>query len=128
MSAPEFQLQKAICELLDVAYPQVVYFSVPNGAVLGWSDAERKRAGREMSKLKITGLKPGAPDLCVVGPGGVLCGLEVKSAHGYQTEAQRAFQARLQASGGQYGVVRSLDDVRTYLTAWGILGRARVAA
>ena len=127
MSAPEFHLQKSICELLDVAYPQVVYFSVPNGAVLGWSEAERKRAGREMSKLKVTGLKPGAPDLCVIGPGGVLCGLEVKSPTGTLSESQRAFRHALEGAGGNYLIVRSLDDVRVALAYWGIRGCERAA-
>ncbi len=52
---------------------------------------------------------PGQPDIqgCVAGR---WIGIEVKTATGTQSPAQRAFQARIQNAGGVYVLARSLDD------------------
>lgn len=53
---------------------------------------------------------PGAPDIigCVDGK---FVGLEVKTAKGKLSDEQEAFAHALRAFGGQYHVVRSIDDV-----------------
>jgi hypothetical protein len=53
---------------------------------------------------------PGAPDLigCVDGK---FVGLEVKTEKGNMSEAQKTLAASLRAAGGQYHVVRSIDDL-----------------
>jgi len=53
----------------------------------------------------------GLPDIvCVIPPGGKLCGLEVKSAKGRLRPGQIAFRDRLLATGGSYHVVRTLQQ------------------
>lgn len=52
----------------------------------------------------------GVPDIiCIIN--GIFVGLEVKTASGKQTEAQRQFERRCSDAGGEYFVVRSIDDV-----------------
>jgi hypothetical protein len=60
--------------------------------------------------------------------------LEVKSATGRQNEAQKRYQARVEAIGGLYILARSADDVRQALiaafgaavvTQWEAAGKAR---
>jgi hypothetical protein len=51
----------------------------------------------------------GQPDImCVVA--GRFLGLETKSATGKQSPGQARFQAALEASGGRYALVRTLDE------------------
>lgn len=52
----------------------------------------------------------GSPDvICVID--GIYIGLEVKKPGGKQSENQKAFQKNLEAAGGKYFLVYSLDDV-----------------
>lgn len=53
---------------------------------------------------------PGAPDIigCVDGR---FVGLEVKAAKGTLSDLQQDFARALEAAGGRYHVVRSIDDV-----------------
>ena len=53
---------------------------------------------------------PGAPDIigCFHG---TFVGLEVKTATGKLSDDQKAFAAVVRANGGQYHVVRSIEDV-----------------
>lgn len=129
MSAPEFALQKSICELMAVAYPQVLVMAIPNGAALCGSNdpAGRQRAKREISKLKITGLLPGAPDLALFWTDGI--GLvEVKSATGTLQQNQADVLRQLRSLGHRVAVVRSIEDLTQTLADWGVASRIRVAA
>ena len=123
MSAVEFHTQRAIVELLDAAYPEVLYFSVPNGAVLGWSDDERARAKREWSKLRFLGAKTGVADLILLTRYGKPIALEVKSPTGKLSPEQVEWKMEWTRHEGLYAVVRSQDDVIAALAGWGIKGR-----
>ena len=125
--SPEFQLQKSICQLLDAAYPGLVYFSVPSGAVLAWSEADRARGKRKWAKLRVTGAKVGVADIIVIGPRGRCLGLEVKSPIGRQSPDQKRFERELRAAGGDYAMVRRPEDVEVWLSLWGV-PRGRRAA
>ncbi len=58
----------------------------------------------------------GLPDIiAVLPPNGRFLGLEVKSATGRLREAQERFRDQLEASGGIYVVVRSVEDVEKWL-------------
>ena len=126
MSAPEFQLQKSICQRLDLCYPSLLYWSVPSGAVLAWRDEDRAKAKREWSKLRVSGAKVGVPDLMILHDGRLLC-IEVKSPAGRVSDEQRLFADRLVAAGGHWAMIRDIDHLDTLLSSWGIL-RARSAA
>jgi len=52
----------------------------------------------------------GSPDIvCVVN--GQYVGIEVKAPGGKQSEHQKEFQRQLEAAGGRYIIVHSIDDV-----------------
>lgn len=56
----------------------------------------------------------GIPDIFLIrsnGFGSVIYGIEVKSATGQQSEFQKKFQQKLEASGGIYILARSVDDL-----------------
>ena len=100
----EAQLQTSIVQALQMR--GAFAFSVPNEA-LGQIHA---RAGHgRMAMLKAMGLRSGVSDLVVLLPGRVVF-MEVKTATGRQSDAQRDFQALVTALGHQYAVVRSVED------------------
>lgn len=53
----------------------------------------------------------GLPDIIVI-KDGFFVGLEVKAQKGRQSPHQKEFEARCKDAGGEYHVVRSIDDVR----------------
>jgi len=124
MSAPEFHVQVAILEGLARAFPDVFVFAIPNGAALCANDdpAGRKRAIREIAKLKHTGMVNGVPDLCLVWTGGVGW-IEVKSATGALSDDQKHVHAVLKAKGHRVEVCRSVDDLIRTMREWGVPGR-----
>ena len=64
---------------------------------------------------------PGTPDLIgIVSVGGIgaFLGIEVKSAKGRQTKAQKNFQAMIVARGGCYILARSVEDAEEGLDAY----------
>ena len=54
---------------------------------------------------------PGQPDIIAILPGGIFCGIEVKTLKGKQSPDQILFQKRLERAGGVYIVARSIEDV-----------------
>jgi hypothetical protein len=81
--------------------PRNLIFSIPN---------ERNNA-REMAAMKATGLMKGAADLVVVMPNRVIF-VEVKTATGQQSPAQKEFEKSVKALGFEYFLVRSLQEFR----------------
>jgi len=67
------------------------------------------------ARLKAEGVTAGAPDLFLFKPNGEHCGLaiEMKTRTGRQSTEQKAFQARLEESGYQYSVCRTVDEFIT---------------
>ena len=55
--------------------------------------------------------KPGVPDISVIFKGQFI-GLEIKTATGRQSSAQKKAQAEIERSGGKYYIVRSLADIK----------------
>lgn len=58
---------------------------------------------------------PGQADITGVLMGGTRLEIEVKSATGKQSDAQRSYQAMCERFGALYILARSVDDVRTAL-------------
>jgi hypothetical protein len=52
----------------------------------------------------------GSPDIVAV-INGVYHAIEVKTVTGRQSDNQKAFQARLEAAGGVYWLIRSVDEL-----------------
>ncbi len=98
-SVPESQIQREILLWLE-----------KNTDYLSW----RQSAGSLFLHGRKVNLGPiGVPDIVIiVPPNGRFLGLEVKSAHGAIRPEQKAFKAKLEASGGIYEIVRSLDQAQ----------------
>jgi len=110
MRRDELQLQRAIAQLLDAALCEpAVWTTFPAGG-----------GGRVRGAiLNGAGLKAGWPDIQIV----YRCryyGLELKSARGELSPAQRAMFDRLARAGGMVAVVRSLDEAIAKLQEWRI--------
>ena len=56
----------------------------------------------------------GTPDIIAVIDGRFI-GLEFKTYRGRQSEDQKIFQVRLEAAGGKYHIIRSVDDLNAVL-------------
>ena len=61
--------------------------------------------------------KPGTPDISVCAPDpktgiGQYVGIEVKTKTGRQSASQKKAEAEILAAGGQYLIIRSLDDIK----------------
>jgi hypothetical protein len=79
------------------------------------------RSLRMGARMKAEGLQAGAADLCVMLPGGRACWLELKTAVGRQSIAQKGFEAKCRRLSHPYAVVRTLDEALAVLTSWGAL-------
>lgn len=112
----EDKIQLAILEYLEIVLPPyAVVLHVPNG---GW------RSLSEGIKFKLLGVRKGAADLLILLPPQARSfWLEVKSPKGRVSPEQTEFGEDVRALGGGWAVVRSIEDVRNALAAWGIQTR-----
>jgi hypothetical protein len=115
----EFETQKALAQFLRIALPHdATFFSVPNGGL---------RHSKVAAKLTATGLKAGVPDLLVIWRGRALF-IEVKTATGRMSMAQRQMTTKLIHCGAEVMLVRSVEDVERMLREIGMPLRASVSA
>jgi hypothetical protein len=96
MATPEGEALKAISEYL--AHRKHFYWRNNTGAV--------KTASGGFMRFGT----PGSPDLIVI-KDGFFIGLEVKAKGRKQSPDQKAFEEGVKAAGGEYYLVRSIDDV-----------------
>ncbi len=119
----ESALQAAICRYLDRALPSTSWYAaVPNGSVLAGGAEQR---ARQMARLKATGLKPGCPDLVLCWNGRFI-GMEVKTDTGRLSDKQKDCSDAITLAGGLWTVVRSVEEVQSFLDMIGVPLRARV--
>lgn len=119
----ESALQAAICRYLDRALPLASWYcAIPNGSVLAGGAEQR---ARQMARLKATGLKPGAPDIAMCWNGRFI-GMEVKTDTGQLSDKQKDTSDAITLAGGLWTVVRSVEDVQSFLDMIGVPLRARV--
>ena len=97
----ESQIQKEICEYLE---KRGHFFWRENNTPI--FDPTRKQF-RRMPKYA----RKGVPDIFIVQPNRIV-GLEVKRPKTYQSPHQKEFEKDLKAAGGEYYVVRCINDVR----------------
>ena len=107
---PEDRIQISILEYLEAVAPHVLCFAVPNEGRRSWTAAARH---------KLLGMVAGVPDRVLVHEGRALF-FEVKAPKGVVSANQKAFIKQAHAVGAKTAVVRSIDDVRAALKAWGI--------
>lgn len=108
---PEQDIQKAIVAYLCavVVGPCVVH-AIPNAS-------RRTPSGRAGNA--VPGLLQGIPDLALVVKGRAYY-FEVKASKGRLSEYQEAAIEGLRRAGARVAVVRSIDEVQTWLAVWRI--------
>lgn len=110
---PEHQLQMRVLDHLTVHGRRDLYwFAIPNGGL---------RHPGVAKKLKAEGVKPGAPDLCVMLENGRVGWLELKAARGVLSDQQLGFAARADRLGHFWAVARTLEQAVETLTSWGVM-------
>ena len=116
----EGPIQTDICGYLKLQYPRALIFSVPNELASkvgggGKSPAERQRRQNMIrntqAKAKAMGMLPGMADLCMLLDGRFYA-FEVKYGKNTQQPNQEAAERAVDANGGHYFVVRSIQDVQ----------------
>lgn len=113
----EDRLQKAIVDWLRLWVPHSVVFAVPN---------EGKRSFTQQARHKALGMLKGVTDLVLVTGVGVYF-IEVKGPKGRVSPEQDDFMGHCRSLGHGTAVVRSVDDVRLALKAWGVATRDRTS-
>lgn len=104
-SHEESRIQQSCVRWFRMQYPRHarLLFAVPNGG---------GRSRTEAAIMKGEGVTAGVADMLLLVPSGewpYLC-IEMKTAAGRQSPAQREWQAEVEAVGGRYAVCRSLGD------------------
>lgn len=87
---------------------QLLIFHVPN---------ERKGGIGAIMKFKRLGVLPGVADYLVFRSADRKFALELKDEDGEQSEDQEKFQRRWEASGGQYFIVRTVEQFQGIIDA-----------
>lgn len=122
---PEANLQRAVVQYLSVALGPRTFFT---HIAHGHSDLGARKGGI----LKSMGLVAGIPDIVLWwrdGHGKSFCmGIELKSAAGRISVAQRDTHRRMADAGVLVVTCRSLDDVRATLNSGGVPSRDRFKA
>lgn len=110
----EAAIQRQIVDFVAGCVPTARIIAIPNAA-------RRSAAGRATNA--VPGLTPGVPDLALIVRGGATYWIEVKSARGKLSAAQREFHRWMSINGVWAVTVRSLDDFKTALGLWRVKTR-----
>lgn len=74
---------------------------------VGFFDPKTQRFRRQASPFAINGVS----DFVVIIDGRVI-GLEFKTKIGRQSDSQKSFEEKLRKAGGEYFIIRSLDELK----------------
>lgn len=108
-AASESQIQKAILKHLQLK------------GYWCWRNNSGAVQTGEVGNKRFLRLSPkGSPDILGVFPGGVLFGLEVKTATGKQNDNQIKWQSKATSYGVRYAVVRSREEALFRVATWGM--------
>jgi len=105
----ETYIQIYLCSFLrklQLQDPRFIFYSIPNGGT---------RNAREAMNLKMSGLLPGAPDLCLVYKGHTHY-VELKKHKGTLSEAQKDFIAKARTMGHACTIIYA-DEPAEAITA-----------
>lgn len=110
----EDQLQMSCVQYFDLKYRRIarLLHHSPNGG---------KRDAREAARFKAMGVRAGFPDLLLLYPSHNchFLAMELKSEKGKQSPYQKEYQSLIEAVGGRYIIIRTLDqfiqEVNNYL-------------
>ena len=101
----EGPIHRSILNYLRLQYPRAVIHHSPNEGVRGG-----RRGAWDGVRKKAMGQLAGFPDIIMLHDGAFYA-FEVKAERGYPTQAQKDVGAQIEANGGVWAVVRSIDDV-----------------
>lgn len=115
----EHECQVLVVEYLYRKYPQVLFWSTPNGAHLAGGIKQRAAI---MNKLKAEGFLPGVSDLIIFEPRGEYSALflEMKREYGGEaSENQKEFLLEIEKRGGfgaiAHGANEAIEILDNYL-------------
>lgn len=113
LEANEDAIHIAILQYLDTVLPKdaTPAWHTPNGG---------KRGIKTAIKMKALGTRAGFPDLGFLYQSKFYA-LEVKTPKGTQRQTQKDWEKHITDAGGYYAIVRSVDETKAQLQAWGIL-------
>lgn len=115
----EAKTQRSLNQYLLWSLPaDAVHFAIPNGLM-----RSKKAAARAQGE----GVRAGVPDLCVIHKGRAIF-IELKTAKGVMSEAQRAMGRKLTYCGADVVVCRSVEGVECALRELGVPLRGSVLA
>ena len=103
-------IQQQICEYLSAV--GVFYFSIPN-------EHYNISFGQRVTLQKM-GMLSGIPDICILA-NNTCYFLEVKNETGKPSKQQLIIHKALTDKGYKVVIVRSVEDVKTILTAWSVI-------
>lgn len=101
----EGPIHRACLDYLKTQYPRALIHHSPNE-----NSMKGKDVARLIAKNKDMGMVPGFPDIVMLHKGRFYA-FEVKAEGNTQEDNQKATQRVIEANGGLYAVVRSVDDV-----------------
>lgn len=116
---PEDRLTVEVATMLRVA-------TIEGKLRATWTHVSNEAAGRGkfaaiyMAKARAMGLIKGSSDFVFVWDGGGGW-IEMKTETGSLTKEQREFRDWVEATGGNHALCRSVEEVETVLTQWGVL-------
>lgn len=115
----ESPIHRAIVAYLRLALPDAMTHHCRNEI-----NKRGTAIARELAQAKAKGAVTGFPDLIVLPFAHIpVMFFEVKAEGGYASPEQKAVHERLTALGYRVAIVRSIDDVRERLAAWGVSTR-----
>lgn len=109
----ESKIQQEIFVFFHNTYPKYIIHSVPNGLQIPLPESEKARVLSQMTNI---GMVNGISDLIIHLPNGKCVMCEVKNEKGAQSEAQKKIEAKINAIGGNYILVRSLEEFKEKIT------------
>ena len=109
----EGPIHRAILNYLKLQYPRAVIHHSPNEMNI---KADHISKAIAQNKAKAMGMQPGWPDIEMLLDGQMYF-FEVKAPKGVVSTAQAACGARIEAAGGRFYVVRSIEDVKAAMAA-----------
>lgn len=109
---PEEQLHRAVAVYLNMVLPHdSVWFHIPLGG---------KRSKAEGGIFKAMGVKAGVPDIYILHRGRSYF-IELKPKGRYASKVQKDMMDNLGRAGAGVALCRSLDEVTSDLSAWGLV-------
>lgn len=108
----EGPIHKAVLGYLRRQFPDALIHHSPNEGVRGGN-----RGALDGARNKAMGQVAGFPDLLVIWRGHVWA-FEVKAEGNSATQAQKNVAGIIEANGGKWAVVRSIEDARECVSEW----------